>query len=99
MPVRSVCPEKRREGWAFLSLDYSLLCLPAPGPATLSGPGFGTWMWVFLMSEGYPTAARATAQNVLWNAGRAVGGFGPLVIGSIASAIPGVSRGPLPGRP
>ena len=34
-----------------------------------------------LMSELYPTAARATAQNVLFNIGRAVGGFGPLVVG------------------
>lgn len=34
-----------------------------------------------LISELYPTEARATAQNVLFNLGRAVGGFGPLVIG------------------
>jgi MFS family permease len=39
-----------------------------------------------LMSELYPTAARATAQNVLFNIGRGVGGFGPVVIGAIASA-------------
>ena len=39
-----------------------------------------------LMSELYPTAARATAQNVLFNIGRAVGGFGPLVVGLVASA-------------
>jgi MFS family permease len=38
-----------------------------------------------LMSELYPTAARATAQNVLFNAGRAVGGAGPVVIGYVAS--------------
>lgn len=38
-----------------------------------------------LMSELYPTAARATAQNVLFNLGRAVGGFGPLVVGLLAS--------------
>jgi MFS family permease len=37
-----------------------------------------------LMSEGYPTSARATAQNVLWNLGRAVGGLGPLVVGALA---------------
>ncbi|MEB2598439.1 MFS transporter [Burkholderia cenocepacia] len=41
--------------------------------------GYGT-----LMSEGYPTAARATAQNVLWNIGRAVGGFGPVAVGALA---------------
>jgi MFS family permease len=39
-----------------------------------------------LMSELYPTAARATAQNVLFNLGRAVGGFGPIVVGSLAAA-------------
>jgi benzoate transport len=39
-----------------------------------------------LMSELYPTAARATAQNVLFNLGRAVGGFGPVVVGAIATA-------------
>jgi MFS family permease len=38
-----------------------------------------------LMSELYPTEARATAQNVLFNLGRAVGGFGPLVVGSLAA--------------
>ena len=39
-----------------------------------------------LISELYPTAARATAQNVLFNLGRAVGGFGPLLVGLVASA-------------
>jgi MFS family permease len=38
-----------------------------------------------LMSELYPTAARATAQNVLFNVGRAIGGFGPVVVGAIAA--------------
>ncbi len=42
--------------------------------------GYGT-----LMSDGYPTAARATAQNVLWNIGRAVGGFGPVAVGALAA--------------
>ncbi len=37
-----------------------------------------------LMSELYPTTARATAQNVLFNIGRGIGGFGPVVIGAIA---------------
>ncbi|MXN87969.1 MFS transporter [Pasteurella canis] len=36
-----------------------------------------------LMSEAYPTQARATAQNVLFNLGRAVGGFGPIVVGAL----------------
>jgi len=39
-----------------------------------------------LISELYPTAARATAQNVLFNLGRAVGGFGPLLVGLAATA-------------
>jgi MFS family permease len=39
-----------------------------------------------LISELYPTEARATAQNVLFNLGRAVGGFGPLVVGTLAAA-------------
>ncbi|MDE2008019.1 MAG: MFS transporter [Rhodospirillales bacterium] len=39
-----------------------------------------------LMSELYPTAARATAQNVLFNIGRFVGGFGPVVVGTIVAA-------------
>jgi hypothetical protein len=38
-----------------------------------------------LISELFPTSARATAQNVLFNIGRAVGGFGPVVVGAIAS--------------
>ena len=38
-----------------------------------------------LMSEAYPTAARATAQNVLWNIGRAVAGLGPLAVGTLAA--------------
>jgi len=38
-----------------------------------------------LISELFPTSARATAQNVLFNIGRAVGGFGPVVVGYIAS--------------
>ena len=39
-----------------------------------------------LMSEAYPTQARATAQNVLFNIGRGVGGFGPVVVGALAAA-------------
>jgi benzoate transport len=41
--------------------------------------GYGT-----LLAELYPTEARATAENVLFNLGRGVGGFGPLVIGALA---------------
>jgi MFS family permease len=38
-----------------------------------------------LMSEAYPTAARATAQNVLFNIGRTVGSVGPLAVGALAA--------------
>jgi MFS family permease len=38
-----------------------------------------------LMSEAYPTAARATAQNVLFNIGRTVGSMGPLAVGALAA--------------
>jgi MFS family permease len=38
-----------------------------------------------LISESYPTQGRATAQNVLFNIGRGVGGFGPLVVGLLAA--------------
>jgi MFS family permease len=38
-----------------------------------------------LISESYPTQARATAQNVLFNLGRGIGGFGPLMIGWLAT--------------
>jgi len=38
-----------------------------------------------LLSEFYPTEARATAENVLFNLGRGVGGFGPFVVGALAS--------------
>ncbi|WP_034945353.1 MFS transporter [Erwinia oleae] len=40
-----------------------------------------------LISDTYPVQARATAQNVLFNLGRGVGGFGPLVIGMLASQL------------
>ena len=40
-----------------------------------------------LISDSYPVNVRATAQNVLFNLGRGVGGFGPLVIGLLASQI------------
>ncbi|VTN15664.1 MFS transporter, aromatic acid:H+ symporter (AAHS) family [Raoultella terrigena] len=38
-----------------------------------------------LISDTYPLKVRATAQNVLFNLGRGVGGFGPLVIGLFVS--------------
>ncbi len=38
-----------------------------------------------LIAESYPTLGRSTAQNVLFNFGRGVGGFGPLVVGLLAT--------------
>ena len=38
-----------------------------------------------LISENYTTAARSTAQNFIFNTGRAVGGFAPVVIGTLAA--------------
>jgi MFS family permease len=43
--------------------------------------GFGA-----LLAELYPTEARATAQNVLWNLGRGVAGFAPLIIAAVETA-------------
>jgi hypothetical protein len=39
-----------------------------------------------LMSELYPTSARATAQNVLFNIGRAVGGLRPVAVGAVSAS-------------
>lgn len=38
-----------------------------------------------MMSELYPTEARATAQNTLFNLGRGIGGFGPFVVGVVTA--------------
>lgn len=38
-----------------------------------------------MMSELYPTEARATAQNTLFNLGRGVGGFGPFVVALVTT--------------
>lgn len=43
--------------------------------------GYGT-----LLSENYTTDARSTAQNFIFNTGRAVGGFAPAIIGALAQA-------------
>lgn len=43
--------------------------------------GYGT-----LLSENYTTDARSTAQNFIFNTGRAVGGFAPVIIGTIAQS-------------
>jgi MFS family permease len=76
-------------GAVVMVFVYSNLTTPA---ALLIG---GAVMGVFvngmiggygaLISELYPTDARATAQNVLFNIGRAVGGLGPVVVGALAA--------------
>jgi MFS family permease len=43
--------------------------------------GYGT-----LLAELYPTEARATAENVLFNLGRGIGGFGPFVVGALVAS-------------
>jgi dipeptide/tripeptide permease len=43
--------------------------------------GYGT-----LLAELYPTEARATAENVLFNLGCGIGGFGPFVVGALAAS-------------
>ncbi|MGN6581913.1 MAG: MFS transporter, partial [Bordetella sp.] len=67
--------------YAQLQSEYALLVGGAIMGMFVNGMlgGYGA-----LISELYPTQARATAQNVLFNIGRAVGGFGPLVVGALA---------------
>ncbi|HEX8164602.1 MAG TPA: MFS transporter [Beijerinckiaceae bacterium] len=77
-------------GAAVMVIVYSQL--KDPTAALIGGAVMGMFVngmlggYGALMSELYPTEARATAQNVLFNLGRAVGGFGPLVIGALATA-------------
>ncbi|WP_027792929.1 MFS transporter [Paraburkholderia acidipaludis] len=68
--------------YAHLSTPVALLLGGAAMGLFVNGMigGYGA-----LISELYPTAARATAQNVLFNIGRAVGGFGPLAVGALAA--------------
>ncbi|WP_028229558.1 MFS transporter [Paraburkholderia ferrariae] len=65
--------------------------LTAPAALLVGGAAMGVFVngmiggYGALISELYPTAARATAQNVLFNIGRAVGGFGPLAVGALSA--------------
>ena len=76
-------------GAAVMVVVYAQLASPAA--LLVGGAAMGFFIngmlggYGALMSELYPTAARATAQNVLFNVGRFVGGFGPVVIGTIAA--------------
>jgi len=83
---------RRRPFWATCWAPRSWSwCTPADRPDALliGGAVMGCFVngmlggYGALMSELYPTVARATAQNVLFNIGRAIGGFGPLVVGAI----------------
>ncbi len=77
-------------GAAVMVVVYSRLT--GPGALLVGGAVMGFFVngmlggYGALMSELYPTAARATAQNVLFNIGRGVGGFGPVVVGLIAAS-------------
>ncbi|HEY0577690.1 MAG TPA: MFS transporter [Pseudonocardia sp.] len=87
---------RRKAFWIFqagacLSLfGYSQLTAPL---AVLVG---GAIMGVFangmlggygaVIADNYPTAARATAQNVLFGLGRGIGGFAPLVVALVAGS-------------
>jgi benzoate transport len=68
--------------YAHLSTPFALLIGGAVMGVFVNGMigGYGA-----LISELYPTEARATAQNVLFNVGRAVGGFGPVAVGALAA--------------
>jgi MFS family permease len=76
-------------GAAIMVVVYSRLT--EPGALLVGGAVMGFFVngmlggYGALMSELYPTVARATAQNVLFNIGRAIGGFGPVVVAGIAA--------------
>lgn len=77
-------------GAALSVLAYSTITMP--GPALVGGFVVGMFAngmlggYGALMAELYPTRARATAQNVLFNIGRAVGGFAPVAIAAVAQS-------------
>lgn len=78
-----------QSGAAVMVYVYSQLV--SPGALLLGGAVMGMFVngmiggYGALISECYPTVVRATAQNVLFNLGRAVGGFGPLAVGALAA--------------
>ncbi|MDR5855677.1 MFS transporter [Caballeronia sp. LZ062] len=65
--------------------------LTSPAALLIGGAAMGVFVngmiggYGALISEIYPTEARATAQNVLFNIGRAVGGLGPVAVGALAA--------------
>ncbi|MBP0493668.1 MFS transporter [Roseomonas sp. SG15] len=76
-------------GAAVMVVVYSMLT--GPTALLIGGAVMGFFVngmlggYGALISELYPTAVRATAQNVLFNIGRAVGGFGPVVVAAVAA--------------
>ncbi len=75
-------------GAFIMVLVYSQLTTPAT--LLIGGAIMGMFVngmlggYGALLSELYPTQARATAENVIFNLGRGVGGFGPYVVGALA---------------
>ncbi|WP_399095445.1 MFS transporter [Streptomyces sp. BBFR2] len=69
--------------YATLTTPVALLIGGAVMGAFVNGMtgGYGA-----LIAELYPTHARATAQNVLFNLGRGVGGFAPLIVALVAGS-------------
>lgn len=66
--------------------------LTAPVAVLLGGAVMGVFAngmlggYGAIIAENYPTAARATAQNVLFGIGRGVGGFAPLLVALVAGS-------------
>ncbi|KAA5834505.1 MFS transporter [Saccharopolyspora hirsuta] len=87
---------RRRTFWTFqLGAAASVLVysqLASPTALLVGGAVMGAFAngmiggYGALMAELYPTEARATAQNVLFNIGRGLGGFAPVVIALVATA-------------
>jgi MFS family permease len=70
-------------GYANLNSPTALLFGGLVMGAFVNGAmgGFGA-----LLAELYPTEVRATAENVLWNIGRGVAGFAPVIVALVAAA-------------
>lgn len=86
----------RRPTCAFYMIGAAIMVvvyahLSQPGTLLVGGVVMGFFVngmiggYGALISELYPTAARATAQNVLFNLGRGVAGFAPVVMAMIAA--------------